>query len=136
MKFVTFCLLASLTPVPTTATTIGTGSPVEKVVKLIEELLAKMQNDQKVEQQIYDKFACWCETATGRKAGAIHMAHDKIKELSTEILELKGKVAVLAQEIADLSEKIADNEEEQKKATSIRSQENEAYMKEKTELEQ
>merc|ERR1719502_1002571 len=101
----------------------ATGSPVEKVVKLIEELLVKMENDQKVEQQIYDKFACWCETATGRKAAAIHMAHEKIKELSTEILELKGKVAVLAQEIADLSEKIADNEEEQKKATSVLAQE-------------
>merc|ERR1719197_1010581 len=111
MKLMMLKLLALVSVAAAFQGSDSTGSPVEKVVKLIEELQAKLENDQKVEQQIYDKFACWCETATGRKAGAIHMAHDKIKELSTEILELKGKVAVLAQEIADLSEKIADNEE-------------------------
>merc|ERR1719408_1207350 len=131
MKFAAFSLLVSIA----SAAGSGAGSPVERVVKLIEELKAKLQMDQKVEQQIYDKFACWCETATGRKAAAIHMAHMKIQELGTEILELKGKVAVLSQEIAELSAGIAQNEEEQKKATSVRSEENAAYMQEKSELE-
>merc|ERR550537_1428793 len=52
------------------------------------------------------------------------------------ILEKKGEVAVLSAEIEKLTKEIADNEESQKKATAIRSGENEAFMAEKIELEQ
>merc|ERR1719265_1655508 len=126
MKIAAVALLAALSA-PSVAA-VEVGSPVEKVVQLIEELKKNLVADEKIEQQIYDKFACWCETATGSKAAAIHLAHMKIQELSRTILELKGAVAVLGQEIAELSANIATNEEEQAKATSIRQQENGAWM--------
>ena len=46
------------------------GSPLEKVVQLLEELKTNLVADEKTGQQVYDKYACWCETATGRKAAA------------------------------------------------------------------
>merc|ERR1719424_1512389 len=52
------------------------------------------------------------------------------------ILTKKGEVAVLSHEIAKLTQEIAENEDSQAKATSIRSNENEAFMAEKIELEQ
>jgi len=111
-------------------------SPVEKVVKLLEELQADLERDQKVEQQIYDRYACWCETTSGNKAAKIELMHSDVFALTQEVLELKGEVAVLSKEIADKTAKIAENEEFIKDATAVRSKENGEWMAEKAELEE
>jgi len=103
-------------------------SPVTKVVELIEELKAKIEADGKMEQQLYDKYACWCETTSARKANDIHTAMSDIKSLSTKILELKGLVATRTSEIAQDSLEINDNQQAQDEATGIRQKENAAYM--------
>ena len=46
----------------------GGGECRGKVVTLIEDLKAKIDADGATEQKIYDKFACWCESTTQRKA--------------------------------------------------------------------
>jgi len=109
--------------------------PVTKVVELIEELKAKIEADSKMEQTIYDKYACWCETTSARKANDIHTAISDIKSLSTKILELKGLVATRTSEIAQDSLEINDNQQAQDEATGIRQKENAAYTAEKTEME-
>jgi len=113
----------------------ATTGPVTKVVELIEELKAKIEADGKMEQTIYDKYACWCETTSARKASDIHTAMSDIKSLSTKILELKGLVATRTSEIAQDSLEINDNQQAQDEATGIRQKENAAYMAEKTEME-
>merc|ERR1719217_768413 len=84
---------------------------------------------------IYDKYACWCETTSARKANDIHTAMSDIKSLSTKILELKGLVATRTSEIAQDSLEINDNQQAQDEATGIRQKENAAYTAEKTEME-
>ena len=96
---------------------------------------AKIEADGKMEQQIYDKYACWCETSSARKANDIHTAMSDIKSLSTKILELKGLVATRTSEIAQDSLEINDNQQAQDEATGIRQKENAAYTGEKTEME-
>eukprot|EP00746_Dinoflagellata_sp_MGD_P154931 gnl/MRDRNA2_/MRDRNA2_85125_c0_seq1.p1 gnl/MRDRNA2_/MRDRNA2_85125_c0~~gnl/MRDRNA2_/MRDRNA2_85125_c0_seq1.p1 ORF type:complete len:717 (+),score=279.55 gnl/MRDRNA2_/MRDRNA2_85125_c0_seq1:82-2232(+) len=123
------CLLAIM------ACASATQGPVTKVVELIEELKAKIEADGKMEQTIYDKYACWCETTSARKASDIHTAMSDIKSLSTKILELKGLVATRTSEIAQDSLEINDNQQAQDEATGIRQKENAAYMAEKTEME-
>merc|ERR1719498_745675 len=59
----------------------GSGAVVQRVVSLIEELKAKIQQDGKIEQKMYDKYACWCETTSSRKANDIHQAMTDIKVL-------------------------------------------------------
>merc|ERR1719387_513938 len=115
--------------------TRATQSPVTKVVELIEELKAKIEADGKMEQQLYDKYACWCETTSARKANDIHTAMSDIKSLGTKILELKGLVATRESEIAQDSMDIQSNQKAQDEATGIRQKENAAYMAEKTEME-
>merc|ERR1719199_2260830 len=114
----------------------GTGGPVTKVVELIEELKAKIEADGKMEQKIYDKYACWCETTTARKASDIHQGMADIKSLGSKILSLKGKVATLSSEISELSKSMSDNRQAQDEATGIRQKENGEYMGEKAEMEQ
>lgn len=113
---------------------IAVAGPIEKVVTLLEELKAGLENDEKVEEQIYNKYACWCQVTTGHKAAAIHIAHAKIQELSGTVLGLKSKIAVFAQEISDKTDVIMEAEENMKSATAIRQKDNAAFMKESAEL--
>merc|ERR1719253_2141270 len=110
-------------------------SPVEKVVELIEELKAKIEADGASEQKIYDKYACWCETTTQRKADNIDEGKAVIGRTTTFILVKKGAIATLATEIAELEAKIAKNNEAMKKLTAIREKENSDYQQEKAEME-
>jgi hypothetical protein len=100
--------------------TVHTGSPVEKVVELITELKAKIEAEGASEQKLYDKFACWCETTTARKADAIDDGKSLIGKTTTEILTLKGAIAVLASEIAELQKYIAEANDAMAQATKIR----------------
>jgi len=129
MKIVALPLLLGM------ANAVTTQSPVTKVVELIEELKAKIEADGESEQKIYDKYACWCETTTSRKASAIETAKTDIETLGHSVLSLKGKSATLGSEIAETSKNIAKNEKAQAKATAIREKENGSYMAEKAEME-
>jgi len=111
-------------------------TPVTKVVELINELKAKIETDGKAEQKVYDKFACWCEKTTARKAGAIEDAKTSIEELGQRVLNLKGKTATLKAEIAQLEKDIAGNIDGTKEATSIRQKETSDYEKQRSDLEQ
>jgi hypothetical protein len=126
------CLVAALL----VASAVGTSSPVTKVVELIEELKAKIEADAISEQKIYDKYACWCETTTARKATAIEDAKVSIERLGHSVLSLKGKSATEGSEIAELNQDISDNNDAQAKATAIREKENGDYQANKAEMEQ
>jgi len=130
-RLLAFAILSGVT-----ATDSIAKSPVEKVVQLIEELQANLLRDAKVEQQIYDKYACWCENTAGAKAAGIVMLQSEVVQLTQDVLELKGQVAVLAKEISDTTTSIAENEETQKSSTAVRQKENGAWMTEKAELEE
>jgi len=115
---------------------VAAQSPVVKVVKLLTELEARIQGDGKVEQQSYDKTACWCEETLARKAKDISDAKAKIIELQTLIEKLEGEVATHGAEIAQLKKDIAKNLAAQKEATEMREKSNTAYEATKTEAEQ
>jgi len=111
-------------------------SPVVKVVTLLNELEARIQGDGKVEQQSYDKTACWCEETLARKAKDISDAKTQIEELQTLIEKLEGEVATHGAEIAQLKKDIAANLAAQKEATEVRETGNAEYTATKTESEQ
>ena len=104
------------------------GPSVEKVVKLIEEMLKRLEADEVTEQRIYDKFACWCETTSTRKANDIVQAQADLRSLGQRILKLKGKVATRAAEIKELADKIESNQQEQDEATAVRQKRNGKFM--------
>jgi len=128
MKLVILASLALLS--------VASGSPVEKVVDLLKSLKAKTTGDGKAEQQTYDKYACWCETTSARKASDIVQAQADLRSLGQRILKLKGTVATRAAEIAELTEKIKSNEEEQETLTAVRGKQNAAWAAESAEVKQ
>jgi len=128
--------LAGASRAASRASSASKSPKVEKVVELLKELEASLQGDEKTEQKMYDKHACWCETITAKKATAITEAKATMRELGQEILTLKGKVGTLTAEIKQLLIDMEENEKAQKEATEIRSKENAAFQAESTELKQ
>jgi hypothetical protein len=111
-------------------------NPVERVVKLVQDLKVKITQDGKAEQAVYDKYACWCEKTSERTTAAIASANTLIDELSTTILEAKGRLGSYGADIANLKKQIAENQEAQTTAESVRKEENTDYVKTKASLEQ
>merc|ERR1719197_135337 len=118
------------------AVATDTGSPVERIVKLLEDVKATSVSDGKTEQQIYDKYACWCEKTSTRKANDIVTAQEDLRALGQRILKLKGTVATRTAEIAELTENIKDNEQEQEELTAVRQKQNGAWAAESAEVKQ
>jgi len=112
------------------------SSPVTRVVTLLNELKAKIESDGKAEQKVYDKFACWCEKTTGRKAKDIADAKEHIEDLSVEIKKRKGQLGSLSAELAQLKKDISSNKASQKEATSLRNKEHASYVQTKNEMEE
>merc|ERR1719156_491163 len=99
-------------------------------------MVANIKADALAEQQIYDKYACWCEKTSKRKAQDIVTAQEDLRSLGQRILKLKGKIATRAAEIAELTDKIEANENEQEALTAVREKQNAAWMAESDETKQ
>merc|ERR1719240_2163046 len=89
-----------------------------------------------MEQAVYDKYACWGEKTTGRKASAIEKAKASIESLSQEIKELKGRLGSFVAEVAGLEKNIADTQSSITKMEKMRKNENEEFLADKASLEQ
>eukprot|EP00929_Paragymnodinium_shiwhaense_P111697 TRINITY_DN79_c2_g1_i1.p1 TRINITY_DN79_c2_g1~~TRINITY_DN79_c2_g1_i1.p1 ORF type:complete len:716 (+),score=317.70 TRINITY_DN79_c2_g1_i1:85-2232(+) len=114
----------------------GHESPVDKVVELLGELKSKIESEGKDEQASYDKFACWCEEALGKKATEITENKDSIEELQQTILKLKGELGSHGADIEQLKKDIGKNLAAQKEASQIRSKERSSYSEGRNEAEQ
>merc|ERR1719163_57544 len=110
--------------------------PVDKVVKLLKDLQSALDGDETKEQAAYDKYACWCEETTQRKAQNIEDAKAEMKRLGQMILKQKGTAAIRTEEIEELEKQIAENEEAQEVATTGRGKENGAWQEESAETNQ
>jgi len=131
MQFSMLLVLALVGAAPAAAA--RTASPVERVVILLKDIATKLESDGKAEQQMYDKYACWCEKTSLRKAKAIEKGQEELRALGQEILKFKALVNVRTAEIAQLAKDIKNNKQEQADATQLRSNQNGAFVAETTE---
>merc|ERR1719443_1302053 len=59
--------------------------PVAKVIKLLKDMLAQLEKEAEEDQEVYDKFVCWCETNDKEKTKSIADAESRIDELTNKI---------------------------------------------------
>lgn len=112
------------------------GNPVEKVVKLLEDLKGKIEEDEETEQKLYDKFACWCEETLIEKSKAIDDGTAAIEKLTQGILAMRGKIEELKVTARQLGAEVVDGKEGMTEAKEIREKEREEYITERKEAEQ
>jgi len=110
--------------------------PVNKVIKLLKEMQSQLEQEQKEDEEVYDKLACWCESNDKKKTQEIADAEAHIGKLTAAIEENTATTAKLEAEIEALTKEIADNQNALKKATAIRTKEHNEYMEEAGDMEE
>merc|ERR1719502_1940400 len=81
--------------------------PVAKVITLLKDMLAQMEKEAEEDQEVYDKFTCWCETNDKEKTKSIADAEVRIENLSAKIEELTALSAQLQTELKHLEKETA-----------------------------
>jgi len=97
--------------------------PVSKVINLLKDMQGQLGKEQEEDQEVFDQFACWCETNEKLKTKAIADAELKIKNLGSSIEELTAKSAQLTTDIANLEEAITKGKAGLAEAAAVRDKE-------------
>jgi len=102
-------------------------TPMEKVMKLMLDLSAKVTAEGKKEAAEYDKYACFCKEQADEKLYAIETSESKIEKLTALIKELTSAIAQLNGDIGKLSKKISGLEDDITDAKKDRKDDYDAY---------
>eukprot|EP00438_Fugacium_kawagutii_P010444 Skav231138 [mRNA] locus=scaffold2333:22359:25275:+ [translate_table: standard] len=108
------CLLASL------ALVLATEGPVGKVVKLLEDLKNKIEEDADMDEKDFKENECWCKKVQASKAEMIEEGKKVVKVKESEIVEGKAKEDTLEKEIEETTEEVEENQGSQAKGTKVR----------------
>merc|ERR1719502_2270946 len=95
-------------------------TPVQKVIQLMEGMLAKGQKEKHDEQVQFAAYKQFCDNTSVEKKRAIAEANERIDVLKADIQSATAKAAKLTKEIAELDEDISIWQGDIKAATKVR----------------
>jgi chromosome segregation ATPase len=104
-------------------------NPIRKVVNMLTSMQAKVNEEAKSEQALFDKYMCYCQTSGGDLDASIKEGENKIESLTAA---LKSATEKKKQTEADLKEhqtSRADAKAAMAAATAMREKEAAAYAK-------
>jgi len=102
-------------------------TPVQKVVTLMENMVAKGKAEKQDEEVQYAAYKQFCGDTTAEKDRAIREADAKIEVLKADIEKYEATAAKMAKEIADHEADVARWAADVKAATGVRKEEKAAY---------
>ena len=111
------------------------ANPIRKVVSMLQGLQKKVEAEAKKDQELYDKFMCYCKNGASDLSASIAAAEAKTGSVGSDI---KAAIAGKAEAEADLKQAQDDRaaaKEAQAQATAIREKEAAAFAAEKAEYE-
>jgi chromosome segregation ATPase len=107
------------------ASKIGTKNPFEKVSSLINDLIAKLEQQGMDEEEAAD----FCDTEMTTASTARDTAKANVESLEADIARFEASIEDLKEEIKELEQSNADLQQEGKEADEIRAQEHADYEK-------
>jgi hypothetical protein len=114
----------------TTCAAVAEGAkvtPVQKVLQMMGEMVAKGEKAMAEEQKIMAAYSEWVSDETTRLNQNIEIASKEIEKLTAFITKTDNDIATLGSEIAELDDVIAQKEGELAEATKIRAAEKAEY---------
>jgi len=97
--------------------------PVSKVINLLKDMTAQLEKEGEEDQEVFDAYACWCETNDKEKTKVIAEAEQHTKDLTALIEELTAKSAQLTIDISSLNEAVTKGENSLDEASAVRDKE-------------
>merc|ERR1719443_1373824 len=120
-----------------TALTLQTeGNPIRKVVTLLQDMQKELQVEAEKEEDLYNKFMCYCDGNTGDMTKAAEEASTKITELKSKLEAEKAEKAQLDQALIGHKKDRAAAQNDLAKATGIREKEHADFLEETGESKQ
>ena len=116
------------------ANDMARANPIRKVVTMLQNMEKKVQAEGEKEQELFDKYMCYCKSSGGDLGKSIADADVKMPQLAADI---KSSEAALAQLKEDLKQAQVDRsaaKEAVAQATALREKEAAEYAKESSEL--
>merc|ERR1740138_631841 len=110
-------------------------SPVTRVVELMEGLVKKVKADGEAEQELYDKFKCWCKKVINAKTTTMAANEARIDELAQYIDDLESGRIELTSERTDLEAEIKGLEKTIEEETTMCDKEHEDFIAAKDEMD-
>jgi len=111
-----------------------TANPIRRVVTMLQMMTNKIEAEGKKEEELFEKFMCYCKSGKGDLEQAVQDAETKIPKLEASITELGAKIGQL---VADIDKAKADRVDAKKavaEATSLREKEAAAYPKSSSDM--
>eukprot|EP00930_Biecheleria_cincta_P069986 TRINITY_DN57652_c0_g1_i1.p1 TRINITY_DN57652_c0_g1~~TRINITY_DN57652_c0_g1_i1.p1 ORF type:complete len:720 (+),score=206.23 TRINITY_DN57652_c0_g1_i1:47-2161(+) len=102
------------------------GNPVQNVVKMLQELQAKVEKEGDAEENLYEKYKCWATKSNDEKDKAIEASEAEIQRQNAKTLELENTVASQKLALKTLNDKIGEVNTSIKEATAAREAEKRA----------
>jgi len=103
-------------------------TPVQKVIQLMEGMVAKGEEEKHQEQVQFAAYKTFCEQTSAGKASAIADAAEQIEILTADIEKYEADAAALAKGIAELDEDISGFNADMKAATAVRDKEHADFL--------
>mmetsp|Transcript_79941 Transcript_79941/g.258505 ORF Transcript_79941/g.258505 Transcript_79941/m.258505 type:complete len:673 (+) Transcript_79941:38-2056(+) len=103
-------------------------TPVQKVIQLLDGMLAKGKEEKHAEEVEFAKFQAWCDSTRKATTKSIEEGAAQITQLDADIAKSESDAEVLGQEIDELEGKSAQAKYEAASAKALREKENGDYM--------
>jgi len=110
-------------------------NPITRVVQLLEGLAKKVEQDGKMEEDLYDTYVCWAQTVIKTKTATNVDAKNRIEELEAYIDDIKSGRIEFTSERADLEAAIKGLNEEIETANDLRDKEKKDFEAATAEME-
>jgi hypothetical protein len=126
---------ATATQQGTTIQSKMTANPIRKVVNMLQAMQKKVASEGEKEEELFEKFMCYCKNGAGALEKSIADAEAKAPELVSEIEASENEVKQLKLDIEKATADRKAAKEAMAEATAVREKEAAAYKKEKEEAD-
>jgi len=121
------CAMCLSLLVASAAATSSDVTPIQKVLEMMDGMLAKGKQEKHEEEVEFTKFHEWCDQVRDEKTKSIAEATAQIEELAAAIDKAESDAEVLTEEIAELEKEVSRLQAEADSATAQRQKEEADY---------
>merc|ERR1719502_758140 len=109
------------------------ANPIRKVVTMLQKMVETVEAEGKKEQELFDKYMCYCKNGDEVLGKSIADANVKIPQLTSDIEEGEGQKSQLAEDLKSHSADRDAGKAAMAQATANRNKEAAAYAAESAE---
>jgi len=133
MALARLVLLGSV-PISHGLTESSRANPIRRVVTLLQKMQAQVSDDGKKEEELFEKFMCYCKNGAGDLKTSITAAENKIAADTSSLDEAEAQATQLTKDLVEHKANRADAEDATAKATALRKKEAATFAKDSSDL--